>query len=188
MHVKPLYYRAGTLILLTMAAGCGSKLVKVKGQLMLDGKPVEGASISFQPVENTGPQAQAMTDEDGNFRLSTFAEGDGAMPGEYKVIILPPGRRAPPQEERQLNSKKEFFDYLENLKEQAKKEPLPFGGDISNEYRDPTRTPLRQHVPSDGLVRIDLPATAATGAAKKIPNAPRRVPRLPSGVSPAMLQ
>lgn len=37
-----------------------------------------------------------MVEEDGTFRLSTFANGDGALAGEYRVSLIPARRRGEP--------------------------------------------------------------------------------------------
>jgi hypothetical protein len=71
-------------------AGCGGgskgpETVPVKGVVMYQGKPVPKLSIAFVP-EN-GMLAQGKTDSNGQFSLMTNKEGDGAMPGTYKVGI-----------------------------------------------------------------------------------------------------
>jgi len=55
------------------------------GTLTLDGKPVEGATVSFTPA--SGPGAVGVTDVQGRFDLTTFARGDGAVAGEHVVTI-----------------------------------------------------------------------------------------------------
>lgn len=85
--------------------GCGSgrpKTVPVTGVVTLDGKPIEGANVTFYPdtgeaTGTTGQQkksdtasrpATGATDKDGKFTLKTFEPGDGALPGKYKVAII----------------------------------------------------------------------------------------------------
>jgi hypothetical protein len=79
------------MILLLAAAGCGGKYtpVPVSGVVTLDGKPVEGAVVTFYAIGDAkeGRQAQGETDKNGAFSLTTLKEGDGALPGEYKVVI-----------------------------------------------------------------------------------------------------
>jgi hypothetical protein len=64
--------------------------------VLLDGKPVAGAAISFVPVAGGHP-ATAETDREGRFRLSTFGRQDGALVGDHLVAVtlvkseLPPG-------------------------------------------------------------------------------------------------
>jgi hypothetical protein len=78
-----------------LAAGCGTKgptLYPVTGKVTgADGKPVENASVVFHPVvEPTDPnyvRPQGRTGPDGTFRLTTYAAGDGAQSGEYRVTV-----------------------------------------------------------------------------------------------------
>src|SRR5262249_49616243 len=70
-------------------SGC-SKLVKVKGTVTLDGEPVEGATVLFEPLDGAGLPANAQTDENGVFELGTHTRMDGAYRGEYKVSLTPP--------------------------------------------------------------------------------------------------
>ena len=80
--------------LLTMS-GCGNgrpKLIKVTGKVTLDGKPLEGAAILFQPKvsgEKAGFQrpSTGVTDAGGQFIVRTYESGDGLPYGEYLVGI-----------------------------------------------------------------------------------------------------
>lgn len=80
--------------LLISFSGCGGadrpKLVKVTGQVTLNGEPLSGAAIMLQrdpPDPQYGRPSRGMTDLSGNFSGSTYAEGDGIPPGKYKVAI-----------------------------------------------------------------------------------------------------
>jgi len=82
------------LVLLALgvaAAGCGGnpKTVAQEGSLQWadDGKPIVGATVKFVPTASGGGVAAGYTDKDGHFFLTTFSSGDGAMPGEYNVVI-----------------------------------------------------------------------------------------------------
>lgn len=80
-----------------LVAGCSKgsqrpKTYPVTGTVTLNGKPVEGATVTFVPKEPaTGtppPQAaSAVTDANGRYAIGTFATGDGAIPGEYLVKV-----------------------------------------------------------------------------------------------------
>jgi hypothetical protein len=64
--------------------------VAVNGVVTLNGKPVEGATVTFYiagGVEQEGRPATGRTDGSGAFRLNTMGNEDGALPGEYKVVI-----------------------------------------------------------------------------------------------------
>lgn len=71
--------------------GCGGNaglegLVKVSGTVTYQGRPVEGATVSFRPVDGTRA-ASGRTDSYGRFYLTSLHPGDGAFPGAYKVSI-----------------------------------------------------------------------------------------------------
>ncbi len=50
------------------------------------GAPVEGANVTLSP-QGGGKPAFGLTDQQGVAQLSTFGQGDGALPGEYQVAI-----------------------------------------------------------------------------------------------------
>jgi len=84
----------GTLaaMLVLAGSGCGSgapKLHKVNGKVTLDGQPLAGAEVTFEPLDySTGMLgAHGKTGTDGTYTLTTTTTGDGAMAGGYKVII-----------------------------------------------------------------------------------------------------
>jgi hypothetical protein len=78
-------------VALLAAAGCGGKHtpVKVGGKVTLDGKPVEGATVTFYSAAggDEGRPANGRTDADGVYHLGTMGDEDGALPGEYKVVV-----------------------------------------------------------------------------------------------------
>src|SRR5262249_50056903 len=78
---------AGTVV---GGAGCGGKKpVKVEGTVTLDGEPLAGVTVSFRPKgDETGRSANGMTGSDGTFRLTTFMPNDGALPGEYTIVVI----------------------------------------------------------------------------------------------------
>jgi hypothetical protein len=76
------------------ATGCGGDgpaVEKVAGVVRLDGKPVEGATVSFVPGSG-GLFASGLTAADGSFTLNTAAPGarpgSGAAVGDYRVTIV----------------------------------------------------------------------------------------------------
>jgi hypothetical protein len=93
--------RWGVLLGLSgLLVGCGgpsgapddmrSLVVPVSGRLLsAGGAPVANAWIVFNPKEIPGHEANAATNPDGSFHLSTFGKDDGAIPGRYAVTIEP---------------------------------------------------------------------------------------------------
>ncbi len=76
----------GGLILL---AGCrpsssNPDVVPVTGTVTYRGQPVAEANVVFQSSQQG---SFGVTDLQGRFRLQTFAPNDGAMPGDYVVLI-----------------------------------------------------------------------------------------------------
>jgi hypothetical protein len=72
-----------------MVAGCGPnhpKTAKVEGHVTLDGMAVSGVALLFMPQAGGRP-ASAVTDREGNYRLTTFTAGDGALIGLHTVTL-----------------------------------------------------------------------------------------------------
>lgn len=81
-----------SVVMLTLT-GCGGgpdlpDTYPASGVVTLDDKPVEGAIVTFYPEK--GRQAIGETNGSGEFTLTTFNTGDGAVEGSFKVAILPP--------------------------------------------------------------------------------------------------
>jgi hypothetical protein len=76
-----------------LIGGCSGRapsgMFPVKGTVMVDGKPAQYARVSLTPIDkNDGRLPSGGTvDEDGEFRLTTLKQFDGAEPGEYWVTI-----------------------------------------------------------------------------------------------------
>jgi hypothetical protein len=78
---------AGLCLLLGCGGGSGHpKTYPVSGSVKLKGKPVDNAMVTFQ-LESGKESAIGSTDDKGEFKLSTFAPSDGAVPGQYRVKI-----------------------------------------------------------------------------------------------------
>jgi len=71
--------------------GCGKRTVKVypvHGEVYFNGKPAEGATIHFHPVDKEAcPPAFATVNDDGSYSLTTFKSDDGAAEGDYIVTV-----------------------------------------------------------------------------------------------------
>jgi hypothetical protein len=75
--------------------GCGDDSglptrYKVSGTVKYKGELVPKASIVFEPTNPPMPQGRVANGfvENGSYSLTTATPNDGALPGEYKVIIL----------------------------------------------------------------------------------------------------
>ncbi len=83
--------------LVCLASGCGGgdsyKVAPVSGTLTVDGKPVAGIVVTFQPAavsgHNPGPGSTGKTDENGKFTLlfATKERKPGAAVGKHRVTF-----------------------------------------------------------------------------------------------------
>jgi hypothetical protein len=79
-------------VVTAVLSGCGSQTIcPVEGQVVWkDGTPakeLEGSLISFDlPEKQTN--ATGIVQADGTFRLTTKVQDDGALAGEYTVVII----------------------------------------------------------------------------------------------------
>lgn len=76
-----------------MNAGCSDSVGKsvgiypVQGTVLVNGEPAEYANVMFIPKDSDMQPASAVVGPDGEFRLTTQRQFDGAEPGEYVVTI-----------------------------------------------------------------------------------------------------
>jgi len=119
-------------------AGCGRagrpKTVPVSGKVLVNGKAVEGVSLSFHTVgatpENSIPSI-ARSRADGTFAVSSFLPNDGMPPGEYVVTVAWPER-------------------YEKIGEQE----FPVGDRLNGAYAMKEKTPLRVTI-REGDTQLD---------------------------------
>ncbi len=76
-------------------AGCGEPSVSMPSPVAVtgtvktaDGKPVAGVRVLLLTV-NTKAGANGITDAGGSFKLSTYDNKEGAIPGKYRVQLTP---------------------------------------------------------------------------------------------------
>jgi len=92
------------MVLVVVGCGDGPALVPVAGVVTLDGKPLEGATLSFVPaagnaISTAGSDA---TGPSGNFKM-TFNGRAGLAPGKYSVLVSKAeevsnsGKKIPPE-------------------------------------------------------------------------------------------
>jgi hypothetical protein len=93
---------AAVLGIVFVAHGCIpiSDSVPLQGVVLLDGKPLPGGIVQFQPT--SGQLATGEIAPDGSFTLSRHATADGVLPGTYRVSVLAYDPQASTQSEENL--------------------------------------------------------------------------------------
>ncbi len=79
---------------LLITTGCGGGTADVNrpqpvpatGTVTYNGEPVAGATVTLVP-QDEGRGAVGKTDASGQFTLTTYEAGDGAIPGSYRVTV-----------------------------------------------------------------------------------------------------
>lgn len=74
----------------------GHKTFPTSGQVLVNGQPAAGVEVGFHPLGDMGGKPfmpMAVTDEDGNYRMTTYIMDDGAPVGEYQIELTWPTYR-----------------------------------------------------------------------------------------------
>lgn len=98
---------AVAVVLVASCVGCSRSpfsLVPVSGTILLDGQPLAGGVINFQPlatgdVAKAGPGSSARIGADGRYSLSTVRGQPGAVAGKHRVKIYSFSPESPPTTE-----------------------------------------------------------------------------------------
>jgi hypothetical protein len=122
---------------LAMAAlhtGCDAKsggLAPVSGIITLDGKPVPGAQVSFQPQggeqKNPGPGSAGVCDVSGRYELTTIRKEPGAVTGPHAVRVYGPKDKMISGSDVDVPGRKELFPPKYNFQTELSFE-VPAGG------------------------------------------------------------
>lgn len=147
------------LVALTVIAGCGGgsakpskrePVFKVQGKVTYKGKPVAGADVTFRS-ESVERSAFGRTDDQGNYKLSTFGANDGAVAGKHSVVIIK-GVAEPAKPEAPVESAEYVPPGYEKVKPQPKAK-----SDFPEKYSKPATSGLLAIVNDDGKVnQIDF--------------------------------
>ncbi|MBW3542000.1 MAG: carboxypeptidase-like regulatory domain-containing protein [Planctomycetes bacterium] len=134
-----------------VAAGCSGDeaerldVVPVTGKVLYNDRPLPGAQVTFRCEEKNAPPAMGITGPDGTFQLTTYDDGDGAVPGEHLVTVAKyastggSGAGGPEtMEEAAARAEK-------GIELEAESRSL-----IPEAYADPERSNLRETVKEDG--------------------------------------
>lgn len=79
------------MVLPALVIGCGGsggpEMATVTGKVTYQGKPLTKGTISFISTDPSRSNANSVIGPDGSYSLQTTNPGDGAVVGEYKVIV-----------------------------------------------------------------------------------------------------
>ena len=149
-------------LLIGLSAGCSGKLpeaVPVSGTVLHEGKPLEGATVTFRNQTEgemvAGALALGTTDSEGKFTLQSHLGAtevaDGVVPGNYRVAIskfIPPrGMSEADYEEKRAEEVKimEAEGQVPPNKQVPPKVEL-----LSAEYSNIQKTTLKATIPEGG--------------------------------------
>lgn len=131
---------AGGCAWLVAVVGCGgANLARVTGTVTYQGKPVDGAVVSFR-CEQAGKMATGTTDLQGRFTLTTHPDGAGAVVGTHTVTVA---KFAAPAGGGPAAS-------MDDMVAQAKAPPLPPANALPARYADPAQSGLTFTVSASG--------------------------------------
>ena len=132
--------------------GCGGRgTTPVRGVITLEGTPVAGATVLFMPDDPDGGRpASGFTSSDGTFRLTTYKPDDGALPGNYRVLIQKTVAAKDPGAAARSALERAKAKFEEKSLRKHRKLTLP------EAYAKFDTTPLRCSVPVTGAVTFDL--------------------------------
>jgi len=85
---------------LVAATGCGGRgFSEVTGTVLVDGKPLQGAFVTFTPLEPDGVRGVGATNAEGRYRVIRPGSKVGAQMGVNRVSVTggDTGRSLPPQ-------------------------------------------------------------------------------------------
>jgi hypothetical protein len=77
--------------LLLSGCGSGGNLAKVRGKVTLNGLPLEGVVVQFQPTEGRHSPSAGITDSAGEYEIMHTFSTPGAVLGEHSVSIRTAG-------------------------------------------------------------------------------------------------
>jgi len=114
----------------------------VSGKVTYKGTPLTKGMITFTPIDK-GSETKDMAKrpassgiaEDGSFTLGTYAEGDGAVPGDYSVMVV---------------------SYKNDPTDEEISKGATYESAVPAKYTSERTTDLRATVPAEGTLEVDF--------------------------------
>lgn len=141
----------GSLAVTIIGCGGGSdapELGAVKGTVQMDGKPLDGATVTFQPQEGGRPSF-GETDGEGYYELQYTADEAGAVVGKHRVSISTyregdPGAEDPAEQKSQPERVPAQYNTQTELEAEVKpgtNPPIDFNLESQGEIIQPDALP-----------------------------------------------
>lgn len=150
-------------LLLLPLTGCGKsdrpELATASGRVTLDGNPIEGASVSFEPVSGGRP-CSGMTDADGVYKITSYVPFDGAPVGDHYVAVIKisgEGAAVPAGVDPTMTLSDISGPGAENVKDKKEPETIYL---VPRKYGSVKTSQLKVTVPSGGSSELNLELTA----------------------------
>ena len=145
-----------------VVAGCGESgparqsVYKVSGTVTFHGSPLSGASITFSPTREGQLAAAGRSDDSGNFTVSTYGAADGAVAGEFKVLVRKYAEQPAADESADSGHSADPNAPVDAGGHGAKKGADPTGNILPPTYSNADTTPLTVTVTADGENQFEL--------------------------------
>ncbi|GAB6166671.1 hypothetical protein JCM19992_26710 [Thermostilla marina] len=117
------------------------------------GQPVEGATVSLVPQTPDGKGASGITDSSGTATVRTFTQGEGALPGTYKVTVIKTQSTAP---EVTGENEEAYEEEMESEGDESAFEPKDL---LPAKYKSAETTDLECTVSAEGDNRFEFDLT-----------------------------
>lgn len=132
--------RLAGLLLTSLLVGCSDSefdIVPVSGRITLDGEPLAGGVVNFQPratanSDTAGPGSSARIADDGSFSLTTVRDGPGAVVGVHRVKIYSYSPESPIASDSDAGPSKERVPDWYNYRSKLEFEVSPEGNEAAD--------------------------------------------------------
>ena len=142
--------RAAFMLGTVLCLSCSNQreAAPTRGRITFNGEPLRSGSVLFVPTE-PGPTAQANLLSSGEYVLSTYEEGDGAVIGRHQIMVIALAE----------DGKNAVADASTRMLTNSAGDPLPLISVIPEQYGDYKKSGLTASVAA-GENRIDFALTS----------------------------